>query len=1010
MKIVSTLINYGVIQEMNDWKKHFTDGTKGQPKTDPELLDFVEELLVQVYNNDDDKINNNRLAPWIIKNVEKVGLNKFDDENKEKLLKIINWFKLTGNDSSIKDMDFEEAIEFIDNKNKTSETEKTNESIHLQAEKEGRITRVYNVNDGSKRIWVAVEDGKWLTEPGELNDRIKWGVMCQTGSDFTGPDNQNIQLVGPPKGNPNGPWSTQVGMSGKKRDKSLREIKQEGNHQPGSQSTSAKYSDADERIIDFLCFSPYAKENIKKLCNYAGAIATSTHYDSGAAYFLFQIIKDKPDLLDKLADYREDLIDTHQGLILAVRGQSWFDERNIDIEKLALENPEKFLEKFESLFKRYRNNAVEQLAKLNINEIYDKNPILIYKNISSFIGRIPDTEFQNLFNKIDIDYFISNYPDSFKDVLRFLSDARNNKIYFGIFDFLLNQKTKQMLNVFGNSFAGFAKFLKFAESPRERIHQNAKYDGSKNEYIGIRKELVLGEDGRPLLNNEGERITKDVSFVIKDDKKVLLQKERKKFIEKNKDLIKSLLKGEDGFSKEIDFLKFYIPQLSEQEINKLLDSKSDSDKTLKEKILQYNNDKLIKYLQDKKLAEKTGDFRPFKAKYGEKTMLPGILQFYKDFKFPNKQKNKIPLSELKKYQNDIIKYYYNISTLKDDREKRIEAYSKFLEECSKNGAPKEELLKLIKSVDIDPKKDLSLASLFYSMVLQILDKKTAIKELNLIKPLYDAVGEKGKYSFTTLTQKFAIDKYKVSGGDRVMFKGNDIDLPRLNLISGKKYLIIDTKNKYKLPNIDPETEPELAYENIEVINFYVLVTEESEIENGGRNIWVPSFRFDIKTEKVTDFTLNENFKIFENKFLKLKKSLHENDVTKPKYSAIKLNNDSKKKLLSLIDKLKSENKIGDDWTITADHVTINMGKIYDPNLLDQIINIKIVGIGINENVAALKVEVDKDINFSTQKERTPHITLAYNKPAGAKPVMSNNITNWDKIDSIELKGTIQHIY
>ena len=56
MNIVSTLKKYGVIQEMNDWKKHFTDGTKGQPKTDPEILDFVEDLIFQVFQGNEEKV------------------------------------------------------------------------------------------------------------------------------------------------------------------------------------------------------------------------------------------------------------------------------------------------------------------------------------------------------------------------------------------------------------------------------------------------------------------------------------------------------------------------------------------------------------------------------------------------------------------------------------------------------------------------------------------------------------------------------------------------------------------------------------------------------------------------------------------------------------------------------------------------------------------------------------------------------------------------------------------
>lgn len=996
MNIVSTLKKYGIIQEMNDWKLHFTNGTKGQPKTDPELLDLVEDIIISVYENDEEKINNCKLAPWIVKNVKEIGFNNISDDIKNKFVKVLEWFKLSGNENIYKDMNLDDAFKYAESKGtikKAPESEKKEEEEekpYLQAEKEGRIRRIFRVNDGSKRIWVEVMDGNWLSEPGEFNPHNKWGVMCQTGSGFAGSENQNLQLIGPPSGQANGKWSTQIGMSGYRADKSLREIKQEGNHQPGSQKTSAGYSDADERIIDFLCFSDYAKKNVLKLCDYGGGLATDKNHGTGAAYFLYQIIKDKPNLLNKLADYREDLIETHKDLILKLRGQEWFNERKIDIEELAKTDPEKFLDRFETLLEKFADDAVKQLNKIDIDSIYNKNPNLILKNISSLIGRIPDTEFEKLFNKINLDEFMKSYTDSFKKVIKFLSNERNNKIYFGLFNYLMNEKTKELLSVFGNSNVGFANFIKFTESPRERIHQNAKYDGKKNEYIGIRKELVLGPDNRPLLDDRQQRITKDVPFVIKDDKKVLLQKERKKFIEKNKDLIKSFIKG-DEFNKELNFLKFYIPQLSDQEVNKLLNTNVEQNKTFKDKIIDYYNNKYYKL--------------------GPEQQMPGILQFYKDFKFMNNQKNNIPLNELKKHQNELVGYFKEISKVQGGEEdKLIDAFAKFLELCKDNKASKEEIIKFIKNVEIDPRQNLQLANKFYTGVLKVLDRKLSIQELKNIKTLYDSLGDKGKTSFDLLSNNFALTKYKVNRGDRVMFKGNDARLPKLNLISGKKYLVIDTKNRYKIGDVDPETEQDLAYENIEEINYYVLVTEESEIENGGLNIWVPSFRFDVRTEKVYDFSLNENFKIFEGKFHKLRSILNEIDDRKPKYSAIVLDKKSKDKLLILIDKLKKEGKIGQDWAITADHVTINMGKIYDEELLNNIVNIKVIGIGIDENVAALRVTVNLDINFSTQKERTPHITLAYNKLGGAKPVMSNNLENWNNIETIELQGIVQEVF
>jgi len=1022
MNIISTLTKFGVIQEMNDWKKHFTDGTKGQPRTDTAILDFVEELIFEVFEGNEEKVNNCRLAPWVIKIVKEKGLNNVSEEDTNKIKSVLKWFKLSGNEGSIKNMNLDDAFEYAENKGtlkkKESEPQEVEEDApHLEAEKQGRIKRIYSVNDGSRRIWIEVIDGKWLTEDGELNPMNKWGVKCQVGGDFTGSDNQNIQLIGPPSGKPNGPWSTQIGMSGRRAAKGLREIKQEGNHQPGSQKTSSGYSDGDERIIDFLCFSQYAKNNVIKLATYNGDLAMSVGQSSGAARFLIDIIQNKPDLLNKLADHREDLIEIHRDLIISIKGQEWFDERNIDIKTLAETNPEKFLDKFENLIKKFGKEAIDELSKIDIFKIYDKNPSLVLKNISSFIGRIPDVEFEKIFKKINLDEFIRAYSESFKNVLKFLSDERSNKTYQNIFNYILDNKTKEMLAVFGPSNVGVANFIKFAESPRERKHQSAYFNPSKKEYIGVREELVLDQNGQPLRDELGNRITTPKKFVIKDDKKVLLQKERKKFIEKNKEFIKSFVKG-DEFNKELQFLKFYVPQLNDQEVNKILNTPTDEQKnTLKDKIVEFYNKKYSEFEQDKNKGKAF-----LIQKYGKnvvdadgniiiKEFLPGVLEFYRNFKFSNSQDNFIPLNELKKHQKDLIAYFYKNSDKESDQNKRIDAFGKFLDLCKDNKVSREEILKFIRAVNIDPKQNITLATAFYRSVFKVLDKKFAINEVKNLKSVFDSLGENGKRNYEYLVQSLSIDKYNVKRGDRIMFKGNDPKMPKLNLISGyKKYLVIDTKNLYKEDEYEKQEQDDLMYENLLAINYFVLITEESDIENGGQNIWIPTSRFDVKKEQVLDYTLNENFKIFENKFNKLKNILKEVEEKNPKYSAIKLDEPSKSRLLTLIEKLKKENKIGQDWTVSADHITINMGKIYDPELLNNVVKIKVIGIGINDKVAALKVSIDKDINFSTQRKRTPHITLAYNKQSGAKPVMSNDIQDWEYIESMDLNGIVKEIF
>jgi hypothetical protein len=71
-------------------------------------------------------------------------------------------------------------------------------------------------------------------------------------------------------------------------------------------------------------------------------------------------------------------------------------------------------------------------------------------------------------------------------------------------------------------------------------------------------------------------------------------------------------------------------------------------------------------------------------------------------------------------------------------------------------------------------------------------------------------------------------------------------------------------------------------------------------------------------------------------------------------------------------------------------------------------NIEFIGthIGILEDkVVALRVATE-DERFKTKND-VPHVTLAVNREGGAKPMMSNDITEWEAIHNIILYGTLQ---
>ena len=94
------------------------------------------------------------------------------------------------------------------------------------------------------------------------------------------------------------------------------------------------------------------------------------------------------------------------------------------------------------------------------------------------------------------------------------------------------------------------------------------------------------------------------------------------------------------------------------------------------------------------------------------------------------------------------------------------------------------------------------------------------------------------------------------------------------------------------------------------------------------------------------------------------------------------------------------------WRMYCHHMTINMGPLpeYLKAELGQPTTLEAVSLGISDKAIAVKV-VGTMAGHS--KNATPHITLSVS-PDG-KPVMSNKITEWSRIDPIVLKGTIQEV-
>lgn len=106
------------------------------------------------------------------------------------------------------------------------------------------------------------------------------------------------------------------------------------------------------------------------------------------------------------------------------------------------------------------------------------------------------------------------------------------------------------------------------------------------------------------------------------------------------------------------------------------------------------------------------------------------------------------------------------------------------------------------------------------------------------------------------------------------------------------------------------------------------------------------------------------------------------------YSAVVLDDKSRTRLIE-----RFGSNIPEGWEIVAHHMTINLGEI-DPEYQKYIgmpVRLSVDDIAIDDKVIAVGVS-----GFNSRNNKA-HITLAVNRKEGGKPMMSNNLTNWQKI-------------
>lgn len=92
------------------------------------------------------------------------------------------------------------------------------------------------------------------------------------------------------------------------------------------------------------------------------------------------------------------------------------------------------------------------------------------------------------------------------------------------------------------------------------------------------------------------------------------------------------------------------------------------------------------------------------------------------------------------------------------------------------------------------------------------------------------------------------------------------------------------------------------------------------------------------------------------------------------------------------------------WELICHHMTIEFGADSHPEEGQQVI-LQVDTSACNDLVCAVGISKDCGGNLSTNE--IPHVTVAVNREEGGKPVMSNDLSPWVRIEPITLVGTIE---
>jgi hypothetical protein len=570
-------------------------------KYSEEILNYVQFILDKNYSSED--TSQNPLASWIAKTVqEKGGIESMGNSDLHGFEVILNYLKSENNSK--------EAADKIINKSPADAYKLAKEELQNQTHNDikkwedlGYIKKVGNAKDGA--IWIQVLDKRWFDCSNDLNKNF--GIECQrnnqTASQYASGNYETFTLLGKTKNVSGDYYSTLASIAVNKGYKSFIEIKQVGNQQPGAQDVEGwSKSVVADMIVDFITKNPAVKD-VNKFVDFFSQNEIPNHAVNygGAGAFVY-LLKNYPNLIQKIIDAKPEVLETHEALIRNIK-PDFLENLEVNYEQLLRENPKKFIEKFKIYYDTKGKEIVDLLSTIDFNNYVNQNGTFeLFKSLNTIIEAVPFGYFKNnIYPYINFSDFISSLnQNEIKKLLRTIRNKFDKNVngFLEEFNFLFkNDMNSILVSLGGTEAKGIAVLQNFFKSPRLSKHQN--YRMVKGKVLATTEEPKRDSSGNLVLDSNGNRVMELVEKEVPADDMMLSPKGIRTFYSKNEDLIKAQLPGNQE-DKEIGFLKYLIINSSEQE---------------REKMLKNEKDNLINYY-DKKNAENKSD-------------LPGIFEYSK---------------------------------------------------------------------------------------------------------------------------------------------------------------------------------------------------------------------------------------------------------------------------------------------------------------------------------------------------------------------------------------------